>query len=282
MAWYKKYLSVYEHPFENAPARTIQEIKDKLQVCQSGTPQVSVVLIAHNEASRVLACLWSLSENKCCYPMEIIGVNNNSTDHTEKVFQAVGLTYFNESQKGPGHARSCGQAHSRGKYCICIDCDTMYPPRYIETMVKALEKPGTVAAYSLWSYIPDKEHPWLGIKLYEFMRDTHLLIQSFKRPELCVRGMVFAYHLEQGRQVGYRTDIIRGEDGSLALGLKPYGKLRFIRKRKARAVTGYGTLSADGSFFNSFKKRLFKYLKGMGSYFTTKTEYKDEDSNMIK
>ena len=158
----------------------------------------------------------------------------------------------------------------------------MYPPRYVETLIQKLEQPGVVAVSSLWSYIPDKDHPWLGLKIYEFMRDTHLFLQSFKRPELSVRGLVFAYKVEYGKKVGYRVDIIRGEDGSMALGLKKFGKIAFVRKRKARAVTGYGTVSADGSFFNSFKTRIIKYLSGMKSYFTTKTDYKDEDSNLIK
>ncbi|BDW78249.1 hypothetical protein BFINE_40440 [Bacteroides finegoldii DSM 17565] len=45
-----------------------------------------------------------------------------------------------------------------GKYHINIDSDTMYPPKYVETMVDALERPGVVGVSSLWSYIPDEEH----------------------------------------------------------------------------------------------------------------------------
>ena len=107
-------------------------------------------------------------------------------------------------------------------------------------------------------------------------------MQHFTRPELSVRGLVFAYNAELGRKVGIRTDIIRGEDGSLALGLKAYGKIAFVRKRKARAVTGYGTVGTDGSFFNSFKNRVWGNIKKVGRLFTSKSEYKDEDSNLIK
>ena len=76
--------------------------------------------------------------------------------------------------------------------------------------------------------------------------------------------------------------ISSGEDGYLALQLKQFGKIAFIRNRKARAVTGYGTVGADGSLFNSFKVRVAKGLKGLGGIFTKKKEYKDEDSNLIK
>ncbi|MEG2514777.1 MAG: glycosyltransferase family 2 protein, partial [Bacteroidaceae bacterium] len=258
------------------------EIKTNLKKLQSKEPIVSVVVIAHNEETRLLSCLWSLSESKCKYPMEIIGVNNNSDDQTEQIYQAVGLPYFNELQKSCGYARKCGLEHAKGLYYICIDSDTMYPSKYVETMVNELTKPGVVGVSSLWSYIPDKDHPWWGLKIYEFTRDSHLFFQSFKRPELSVRGLVFAYEIEYGRKVGYRVDIIRGEDGSMALGLKQYGKIHFVRNRKARAVTGYGTVSADGTFFNSFKNRVLKGIKNFASLFYSKKEYKDENTNLIK
>lgn len=37
----------------------------------------------------LLACLWSLSEMQCKYPVEIIGVDNESKDRTAEIFQAV-------------------------------------------------------------------------------------------------------------------------------------------------------------------------------------------------
>ncbi len=281
MTWYKKYLSVYEKPFSEASQDIIKEIKENIRQLQSPQPLASIVVIAYNEEKHLLANLWSLSNTKCKYPLEIIGVDNDSSDRTAEIFQACGVPYYTEHQHSCGYARRCGLEHARGKYYICIDSDTMYPPSYVETLINALEKPGIMAVSSLWSYIPDKQHPWLGLKCYEFLRDLHLYFQSFKRPELSVRGLVFAYNAEYGKKVGYRVDIIRGEDGSMALGLKKYGKIRFIRKRKARAVTGYGTVGADGSFLNSFKIRAKKALKNTGNLFTGKENYQDEDSNLI-
>ena len=281
MTWYKKYLSVYEQPLQEAPQEIIREIKTKIEKLQSDTPLVSVVIIAYNEEKHLLANLWSLSDSECQYPMEIIGVDNDSSDKTAEIFKMTGVPYYTEYEHSCGYARRCGLNHARGKYYICIDSDTMYPKKYIETLVKTLEKPDTVAVSSLWSYIPDKQHPWLAVKIYESLRDLHLLLQSFKRPELSVRGLVFAYRIEHGRQVGYRVEIKRGEDGSMAFALKKYGKIRFIRSRKARAVTGYGTVGANGSFFNSFKIRALKALKNAGNLFTKKEEYKDEESNLI-
>ena len=46
MTWYKKYLSVYEQPLQEAPQEIIREIKTKIEKLQSDTPLVSVVIIA--------------------------------------------------------------------------------------------------------------------------------------------------------------------------------------------------------------------------------------------
>lgn len=157
----------------------------------------------------------------------------------------------------------------------------MYPPHYIDTHVRNLMKPGVACTFSLWSFIPDKRHSRLGLWLYECLRDLHLSIQAIKRPELCVRGMTFGFNTELGRLFGFRTDIRRGEDGSLALAMKPYGRLIFITSRKARALTSNSTIDADGSLARSFGVRLLKALKGATGLLYKKTTYKDKDSNLL-
>lgn len=282
MKWYTKYLETYEKPLEDIRPEILDEVSTKLASLQSENPVVTVSVIGYNEEKHLLACLWSLSEMQCKYPVEVIGVDNDSKDRTAEIFKRCGLPYYTETQHSCGFARQCGLNHAKGKYHLNIDSDTMYPARYVELMVDALEKQNVVGVSSLWSYMPDKDHSWLGIKIYEACRDIYLWAQHFKRPELSVRGLVFGYNTELGRKVGIRTDIIRGEDGSLALGLKQYGKIKFLHNRKARPVTGYGTVGADGSFFKSFWNRIVMRLKDIGSLFTQKEKYEDEEGNLVK
>ncbi len=282
MEWYKHYLTVYEKPYSEVPKVIKEAVKEIIRVINAtDTPIVSVVAIAHNEENRLLACLWSLCNNQSTFPFEIIVINNQSTDKTEDILKELGVRYFNEDKKGPGHARQCGLNYAKGKYYLCIDSDTIYPITYIQTMAQALQKKNVVCAYGLWSFIPNEKNSSFSLFLYETLRDLFLIIQNIKRPELNVRGMVFGFDKDLGLKEGFRTDIIRGEDGSLALALKKYGKLRFVLSRKARAVTGYGTVSKDGTLFDSFKVRVIKGLKNISSLFTSKTEYIDEESNLI-
>ena len=278
--WYDKYLSVYGKSFGEIPDSVLDEIKEKLAAKQSAEPLISIVVIAYNEEKRLAACLWSLSELQTKYPIEILGVNNNSKDRTEEVYQRLGLPYFNEMQQSPGFARQCGLDYAKGKYHFCIDADTFYPPHYVDLMMTKLESPNVSCVSSFWSFFPDEQHSALGLFFFELIRDTFLWVQHFKRPELCVRGMVFAFKTDLARQVKIRTDIRRGEDGSLALSLKPFGKIAFLYNRKARPVTGYGTLNEDNLWCSLWNRVCFQ-MKGVSRIFYKTDHYEDTEDNMM-
>jgi len=279
--WYDKYLTIYGKSPEEIPDSVWDEIKSKLAEKQSKEPLASVVVIAYNEEKRLAACLWSLSELQTTYPIEILGVNNNSKDKTEEVYQRLGLPYYNEEKQSPGFARQCGLEHAKGKYHFCIDADTFYPPRYVDLMMAKLTQPNVSCVSSFWSFFPDANHSRLGLFLFELARDMFLFVQHFKRPELCVRGMVFAFNADYARQVKIRTDIRRGEDGSLALSLKPYGKIAFLYHRKARPVTGYGTIGSQ-SIWQSFIQHAKVQGKGITRIFYKKDHYEDSEDNLVK
>ena len=88
MKWYTKYLSVYEKPFAETSLPVAKEIKAKISRLQSDKPLVTVSVIAYNEEKHLLSCLWSLSDMQCKYPVEIIGVDNDSKDRTAEIFEA--------------------------------------------------------------------------------------------------------------------------------------------------------------------------------------------------
>lgn len=279
--WYDKYLTIYGKSLDEIPEHIWDEIKSKLAEKQSKEPLASVVVIAYNEEKRLAACLWSLSELQTTYPIEILGVNNNSKDKTEEVYQRLGLPYYNEKKQSPGFARQCGLEHAKGKYHFCIDADTFYPSRYVDLMMAKLLQPNVSCVSSFWSFFPDANHSRLGLFLFELARDMFLFVQHFKRPELCVRGMVFAFNADYARQVKIRTDIRRGEDGSLALSLKPYGRIAFLYHRKARPVTGYGTIGSQ-SIWQSFIQHVKVQGKGITRIFFKKDHYEDSEDNLVK
>lgn len=282
MSWYEKYLQVYEKNYDEKTFREVlSEVRSRLQKLQSKDPLVTVSVIAYNEEKHLLACLWSLSEIQTKYPIEIIGVNNDSTDKTAEIFKATGIPYYTEYQHSCGHARLCGLVHARGKYHINIDADTLYPSQYVDRMIDVMERsPEVVGVSANWGYIPNEHYSKFDITLYEFFRNFYLCLQAIKRPELSVRGLVFAYRVEEARKVGIRVNIIRGEDGALAFGLRKYGKIVFLYSKKVRAVTGYGTIG-DGMLWKRFRVRVKQILKKSKVLFTSAKAYEDKNYNLV-
>ena len=279
--WYDKYKTIYGKSLSEIPDSLLDEIKRNLNHQESKSPLVSIVVIAYNEERRLTACLWSLSELRTKYPIEILGVNNNSKDRTEEVYQRLGLTYFNESKQSPGFARQCGLDHAKGKYHFFIDADTFYPSCYVDKMMTKLLKPNVSCVGTFWSFYPDENHSRFGLFWFEMVRDFFLWVQHFKRPELNIRGMTFAFNTEYARQCMIRTDIRHGEDGSLALSLKKFGKIAFLYNRNARPVTGYGTIGSQ-SLWQSFVDHVKIQAKGITRIFHSTNHYEDSEDNLVK
>lgn len=94
MAWYEKYLSIYGKPFNEVPRDIIDGTRQRLAALQSEEPLASIVVIAYNEETHLQACLWALSEIRCKYPVEIIGVDNDSKDGTAEIYRQSGIPYY--------------------------------------------------------------------------------------------------------------------------------------------------------------------------------------------
>ena len=93
--------------------------------------------------------------------------------------------------------------------------------------------------------------------------------------------MTSAFNADYARQCTIRTDIRRGEDGSLALELKKYGGIAFLYNRKARPVTGYGTLN-EGSLLQSLINRIRIQGSGIMRIFYKTDHYDDTEDNLVK
>lgn len=280
--WNNKYVEFFEkNPFP-LNMEIINGIKENLDKKRCDNPLASIVMIAHNEENRILSSLWSLSDNVVDYPIEIIVIDNNSTDKTTQILDTLEINWHEEQRKGPGFARQAGLDIAKGKLYLCIDSDTIYPPQYINTHIKALLREGIVCASSTYGFIRDGKYSGIKLWCYEKLRDLYNLIQSVNRPELCVRGAVFSFNIEYGKKIGFKTNILRGEDGSLAFELmKNYGKYVYIRSSKGRAMTSSSYFDSKGSFSKGVMVQIKKGIRSIPSLFLKKRSYDDDKSNII-
>ncbi|MDR0971226.1 MAG: glycosyltransferase family 2 protein, partial [Bacteroidales bacterium] len=188
---------------------------------------------------------------------------------------------FDQPNKGFGFARQCGLENAKGKYYIGADSDTIYPNGYVNKIIEAFEKNSSVVGVSVMHKIMAitfKEK--LYYLFYDFFRNIYNRITSIKRPELVVRGFAFSHLTSLGREIGYRTDIRRGSDGAMAVSLKNYGKIKFLRKRRISPLS-QSTLVGQDSMFSKLFNKIFFEFKRLKMYFTKREDYKDEDSNLM-
>lgn len=102
----------------------------------------SVIVPVYNRIEEVRDLLQSLSE-QTLRDFETILVEDGSTercDEVAKAFPKANVRYFYKGNEGRSIARNYGMERARGRYFVFFDSDCVIPPRYFETVDKALHQ----------------------------------------------------------------------------------------------------------------------------------------------
>jgi glycosyltransferase involved in cell wall biosynthesis len=95
---------------------------------------VSLIIPVYNEADRIRDCLDAVARQSVM-PLEVIVVDNNSTDGTAVIAQTFPfVTVLQERKQGVVHARDRGFNAARGDIIARIDADTIIANGWIETL----------------------------------------------------------------------------------------------------------------------------------------------------
>ncbi|WP_316844662.1 glycosyltransferase family 2 protein [Pedobacter psychrodurus] len=231
-----------------------------------GDPEVSVVIPAFNEEDNILPTLASLAANKTKRVVEIIVVNNNSTDGTETLVRNTGVKCILENRQGITFARNSGLAVAKGKYILNADADTIYPADWIEQMTAPLEDKGISLTYGRFAFLPIAETGRRTYFLYEHLaRFSRWINKIFKDEAVNVYGFNSGFRREQGIAVeGFDHPQGTNEDGWLALKLrdKGFGKLHLVTDIRALTWTTDRRIQIDGGLIKGSLKRISRVLGG--------------------
>ncbi|GAA4202056.1 glycosyltransferase family 2 protein [Pedobacter jeongneungensis] len=275
--WINKYDFSFKQVTE-VPESLFEEINARLDVLQTGTPMVSIVIAAWNEEVNIIRNIASLANLATKIPLEIIVVNNNSTDATQLTLDKLHLKSYFQQIQGCGPARQMGMEKARGKYILLADADCIYPECWLDDMLAILSSPGTVCVYGRYSFIPEPGFPRWKLAILEKMKDAVAALRHVKRPYLNAFGISMGYIREYGMKVGYVMVNVRGEDGRLCFDLMQFGKVRQLKRNRSRAWTAPRTLQRDGSFTQALFSRISIESKKIFSLFTP---HKPHDTKKI-
>jgi glycosyltransferase involved in cell wall biosynthesis len=100
-------------------------------------PAISVVVAAHNEEAHLGRCLTAVRDAAAGSIVEIIVVDNCSTDATGVVAAAGGARVVSEARLGAVHAKAAGVAAAAAPLVAVIDADSVCPRDWLAKVAAA-------------------------------------------------------------------------------------------------------------------------------------------------
>lgn len=235
--------------------------------------RLSFVVPAYNEEAYLPDCLESIlvQTRDLAEPVEIIVVNNASTDRTREVALGYpGARVVDEPQKGLTFARQAGYAASTGELVANVDSDSRLTPGWVAKVLKTFDEDSRLAALSgpfiYYDLTPQQRlSVWL---FYVAAYVIYLLNRYILRAGGMVQGGNFVLRRTALEEIGgFNTAIsFYGEDTDIARRVAKVGDVRFTFDLKmyssARRLKKEGMLTMAGRytinyFWTMFRKKPF-------------------------
>jgi glycosyltransferase involved in cell wall biosynthesis len=241
----------------------IKQSYQKLIKDKEDSFDVTIIIPAYNEENNILEVLYSLTQNQTSKSVEIIVIDNNSSDNTNALVKASGVKCIQEKIQSITAARNAGLANARGTYVLNADADSIYPTDWVEQMVNPLINNKEIAVvYGRYSFIPKPNISRLSYFIYETIGDIKKWVEGILKDEAVnVFGCNSGYKRVQGIEVeGYNHPPGTNEDGWLALKLRNhgFGKLHFVSN--SIVWTSDRRLNFDEGFIKVIIKRIKQFF----------------------
>ena len=154
--------------------------------------KLSVIIPVYNSQSTIQLLVERLQTTLSTISFEIVMVNDNSRDNSEKICQQLADQYSNvrfislRRNYGEFNAVMCGLNWAYGEYCVMIDDDFQNPPEEIFKLLDVAEKGNYDVVYTYYEKKQHAVHRNLGSKLvnwitgYLLNKPKDLYLSSFK------------------------------------------------------------------------------------------------------
>ena len=161
-------------------------------------PSVSVIIPAHNEEDHISDCLEAIVSQDFSGSMEVIVVNDGSTDRTAQIASRYPVTLLNlEKNVGKAQALNIGIKESRGDIIVFSDSDSMMDKSAVRLLAGSLrDRPDAHAVAGtvlIKSCQPDSKllQHFQAIE-YRMEQDIARFLQSLSGRVLVCPGPIFA------------------------------------------------------------------------------------------
>jgi glycosyltransferase involved in cell wall biosynthesis len=219
-------------------------------------PRFSVVIPAVNEAVCIGECLSSLASQRYSGMVEVIVVDNNSSDATAAIASSFGATVVIERRRGVCWARQAGTAVARGEIVVSTDADTTFEPDWLSRIDDVFRRePAAVAVAGSCVFVVAPR--WGSVYASLLFGLVHRLYRLTGRV-FYVTDTNIAFR--RSAWTGYATQLTQGGDElDLLRRLRAKGKVIFERGNPTYTSA---RRMRRGFLYNVFVTFIFYYLIG--------------------
>lgn len=226
-------------------------MQEKLKV-----PLISVIVPVHNGQDYLENCIESILA-QTCQPLEIIIINDGSTDRTGEICSGLereheNITVVEMADLGVSEGRNAGLALMRGEYVTFVDADDRIHPRMLEVLYRNLADTGSdVSGCRFFTWQTEEE--WgkgaaaeavTGVRV--FTQKQFALEGILKDDTRCWSKL---YKKECIQNVRFRKGLTIGEDMLFLTELLPW-----VRQSVSTEFEGYGYFqNPHGAMNRKFK-----------------------------
>ncbi|MEU6090656.1 glycosyltransferase [Streptomyces sp. NPDC047085] len=202
------------------------------------TEPVSVLVPAYNEAKCIENTVRSLMASE--HPIEIVVVDDGSTDGTARIVEAMGLPnvrVVRQLNAGKPAALNRGLANARYDLIVMMDGDTVFEPSTVRELVQPFGDPrvGAVAGNAKVGNRDSLIGAWQHIE-YVMGFNLDRRMYDILRCMPTIPGAVGAFRRSALERVGGMSDDTLAEDTDITMALHRDG-WRVVYAEKARAWT---------------------------------------------
>lgn len=122
-------------------------------------PKISVIIPVYNAEQYLQQCLQSVINQTIFDQLEVVAINDGSTDASGKILEEFSAKYPNfkvitQENRGIAIARQTGLKNTGGGYTTYLDDDDFINPDMYETMLKEAEENDADYVYCNYSFYP--------------------------------------------------------------------------------------------------------------------------------
>lgn len=226
----------------------------------SQLPEVSFVVPARNEAVNIAACVDALVQQRHSENVEVIVVDNGSSDDTAAIAASHGARVVHEPRPGLAHARQAGLMAARAPILVYVDADTIVPHGWATAALARFQHDPDLVAFSPAFYFHDGRFvDNLGNAIFRGVLCplTNVALAAIGRPGTLI-GSTMALRTDALRATGGVDQAFQfyGEDTMIARRLARSGKVRFVQyprlQTSARRYQDRGLINVLYRYFTVF------------------------------